>query len=416
MEKTSYILQSKDLPLVAFDLYVHQEKIHGEIDRQYHLKITKIFEENKSLFPKNLLKIDEDNLLIWMQSRRAPKNRQFVNKIMSTYDDNKSPISYVDISYALSVNDAFWIINKEYPRKWKECNLYDHKFDKILAYVAFTGHSKKISGIITSPEFTTDGAQKKSWSNRKDGIYLIKGQSEIFSRGGRSDVFCEYYAAQIANVMKIQHIKYDIEEFKHHDGKKELVSVCKLFTSNETGYVPIYYVLLNHKEINLHNLSSIKTEMQIADVYGKKAFEDMMVFDSIIYNVDRHLKNFGLLVDNDSGKIKGPAPLFDHGISLLIGAAETELNDPHAYGKTIESKFDIDFDLQAKRFIQPRHLEPLRKLTNFKFKRHEKFNMPEENLTMLEKFIQHRGKELLHLYREKIVSYRAENYTPDWLK
>lgn len=401
MKINSYILQSKDVPLVEFNLNVTQERIQGEIDRQYHLSISKVYNEHKNLFPKNLLRIDEATLLEWIKNRKAPKNRQFVNKIMSTYEDNKSPISYVDISYALSVNDAFWITNKEYPRKWQECNLYNHKFDEILAYVAFTGYSKKISGIITSPEFTTDGMQKKSWSNREDGIYLIKGQSEIFSRSGRSDVFNEFYASQIADAMKFRHVNYDIEEFKHHDGKRELVSVCKLFTSEETGYIPIYYALLEDNKIDFNNLSSIKTELQIADIYGKKEFEDMMVLDSIIYNVDRHLKNFGILVNNDTGKCEGPAPLFDHGISLLIGAAEVELNNPYEYAKTITSKFDIDFDLQAKRFIRPRHLERLRKLTVFKFKRHEKFNMPEATLMLIEKFIQHRGKEMLHLYREK---------------
>ena len=39
----------------------------------------------------------------------------------------------------------------------------------------------------------------------------------------------------------------------------------------------------------------------------------MMVFDALICNVDRHLNNFGVLVDNRTNKIKCMAPLFDHG-------------------------------------------------------------------------------------------------------
>ncbi|MBP2629452.1 MAG: hypothetical protein H6Q70_80 [Firmicutes bacterium] len=402
MNSISYVLRSKDIPLVEFDLHVQQEKIQGEIDLQYHLEIKKVYSENVALMPKNLSSINERSLLKWIQNRKAPKNRQFVNKIMTAYEDNRSPISYVDVSYALSVNDAYWVTNQSFLRRWKDCNLYEHKFDEILAYVAFTGHSEKISGLITSPEFTTDGAQKKSWSNRYDDIYLIKGGTEFLTRpDGRSDIFSEYYASQVAEAMGFFHVAYDLEEFKHKNGEKELVSICKLFTSESEGYVPIYYLLKDRKDIHLENIESFKTELQIGEIYGEDAFQDLMLFDSIIYNVDRHLKNFGVLVDNDTGKIIGSAPLFDHGMSLLVGAAGVELEKPYEYVKTIKSAFDIDFDLQAKRFVQKRHIKNLRKLTTFHFKRHEKFNLPDKMLIMIELLVQKRGRDILQLYHEK---------------
>ena len=46
------------------------------------------------------------------------------------------------------------------------------------------------------------------------------------------------------------------------------------------------------------------------------ALEDMLVFDAIICNTDRHYGNFGVLVDNKTNAIAAPAPLFDHGNSL----------------------------------------------------------------------------------------------------
>jgi len=49
----------------------------------------------------------------------------------------------------------------------------------------------------------------------------------------------------------------------------------------------------------------------------RDAIRDMLVFDALIYNEDRHFGNFGLLRDNISGKIKAPAPIFDNGNSLL---------------------------------------------------------------------------------------------------
>ena len=63
---------------------------------------------------------------------------------------------------------------------------------------------------------------------------------------------------------------------------------------------------------------------QLNDLFGD-AYSDMMVFDSIIINRDRHLGNFGMLVDNNTGEYLKPAPIFDNGYSLLLGAANYDL-------------------------------------------------------------------------------------------
>ena len=41
---------------------------------------------------------------------------------------------------------------------------------------------------------------------------------------------------------------------------------------------------------------------------------------------------------------------------------------------------EIDFDLLSSIFVDKRHQEGLEKLKNFKFKRHDKYNLPEELL------------------------------------
>lgn len=58
-----------------------------------------------------------------------------------------------------------------------------------------------------------------------------------------------------------------------------------------------------------------------------KQLHSMLVFDALVYNEDRHFGNFGLLRDNHSGKIIAPAPLFDHGQSLLPFAGKDDLED-----------------------------------------------------------------------------------------
>lgn len=51
------------------------------------------------------------------------------------------------------------------------------------------------------------------------------------------------------------------------------------------------------------------------DFMGRKAIDQMIMFDYIVHNTDRHHQNFGFIKDQD-GLVR-PAPLYDHSLSLL---------------------------------------------------------------------------------------------------
>ena len=53
------------------------------------------------------------------------------------------------------------------------------------------------------------------------------------------------------------------------------------------------------------------------EIGSELQFRKMMVIDSLIFNVDRHLNNFGVLIDNDTLAIKGMAPIYDLNLSLF---------------------------------------------------------------------------------------------------
>lgn len=400
-----YTLRSKDVPLISFSLYELEEEAFGLKNKVYSVQIDRIFYENQALFPKNLsINASNDELLRWINRRKAPKNRQFVEKILAAFDDSTNPMRYVDISRALSLNDAYWIVNNLVDCKWDDCNLYAHPFDEILSYVAFTGYSEKVSGVVTSPELTSSGALKKCWSNRADGIYLIKGDDFFPRADGRSQATNEYYAAQVAEAMGIEHIDYDLEEFTHRNGQKELVCQCKLFTSKDEGFVEAASFYKEYG-IDLDNLdvTSLAVQRQLADLFGQEKYADMMLFDSIIANKDRHFGNFGMLVDNNTGAYLRPAPIFDNGYSLFYSAAASDLtkDNGQSYVQTLHCKY-FSLDMQAQIFVQKRHLPALRKLLNFKFTKHPKYNIADTTLELMSQFIQQRAARSIELYYQKM--------------
>ena len=400
----SYVLKLKDIPLVEFSLYVVYEEIFDTVVENYSIKINNVHQENKHLLPKKLSSnLTEEELLKWINRRKAPKNRQFVEKILSAIDDSDNPMKYVDVSHALSLNDAYWITNDIMEYKWDELNLYSHPFDETLSYVAFTGYSKKVSGLLSSPEITSSGMLKKCWSNREDGIYLLKGDDVFQSNDGRSQATHEFYAAQVAEAFGIEHIDYGLEEFHHRNGNKEIVCICKLFTSENEGFVDAS-IVAGGKGVDVHNLdlSSLSVQKQFSDWFGE-FYADMMVFDSLIINRDRHLGNFGMIVDNNTGEYLRPAPLFDNGCSMLLGASKFDLKEGYTdYVASLYCKY-MDCDKQARLFVQERHISRLRKLLDFQFVKHPKYNISDETLKVMSKFIQERVRKIIALYQQKIV-------------
>ena len=107
----------------------------------------------------------------------------------------------------------------------------------------------------------------------------------------------EYYACQVAEAMGIPCVRYDLENWKGI-----LASKCKLFTDIDTAFVPIGRIIRK---------STLKSCLDYYKSLGDAFYEQfcsMLVFDSVIYNEDRHFGNFGLLRNNHTGKIISPAP------------------------------------------------------------------------------------------------------------
>lgn len=402
----NYVMQSKDKPLIDFSLYGEKIRLDNGLETiKYSLKINHTFSENKQLMPKSFTFTTLNNVTLkyWIDKRKVPKNRHFVESILNSIADSFNPMKYVDVTYALSVNDDYWIKPKDSKTTWHECNLYDHQFNEKLAMVAFTGYSQKITGIISTPETTANGALKKCWRRKGDSIYLTKGDS--FPRDdGRSEVVTEYYATQVAKIMDIDYIPYDLEKFKHRDGKSEIICTCPMFTSADEGYVDAmtYFLCKNIDSVHM-NLNDWSNQMQLSNAFEHDKYADMMVFDSLICNQDRHLGNFGYMVDNNTGRFLRPAPIFDNGRSLLYGAASQDLLNLDQYMK--ESGLYgamMDFDSAAKLFVEKRHLTGLRKLAAFSFKRHPTCQViSPDTMKILDSFIKSRAQRIISLYHEK---------------
>lgn len=128
---------------------------------------------------------------------------------------------------------------------------------------------------------------------------------------------------------------------------------------------------------------------------------ESMEFDALICNIDRHLGNFGMIIDNNTNEILRPAPIFDNGLSMMTTLESNEINENKEFLGFEKSAFDILFNQQLKYFVQPRHIPNLQKLKSFEFKKHKKFNLPDSWLEPIQKAIQNRANLALEFVYEK---------------
>lgn len=344
-------------------------------------------DEQKNLFPLDL-DLSGDGISKWLKHRTIPKNRAYVHNFLSKCGLHLNrPINIINVSKGLSLNDCYWVVEEGFDGKFADFNLYDNRFSQILALIAFTGYGSSIrTSLASCPEFTTNGMLPKCWRRERGQIKLFKGGTSGASNTG-IEPYSEFYAFQIAEIMGIKAIPYNLTKWKG-----ELCSTCDIFTNKNYSFLPVGRIITSG------GMNAVK---EFYDSLGSdflKAFDDMIVFDALIFNTDRHFGNFGFLVDNNANKIAAPAPLFDHGNSLFNFAGRDDLTSDEAleqYADTLLPCVYDDFVLSAKKVLTPAHKEGLRHLLNFKFKKHSRYNLPPNRLKLIEKQIHRRAKELL---------------------
>ena len=374
-----YSLKIYDTELMKFSL--EKRGLEGLV-----VEILSTNKECNHLMPLDM-ECTGEGILKWLERRVIPKNRTFADQILKTlglsHNDTKG---IIDVCKGLSLNDSYWIVPEGFEGTFEQYNLYDNRFSEMLALVAYTGAGQTKQVFTTSPELTTNGMLPKAWRFiEEDGIYLYKGGTSGASNAGR-EPFCEYYASQIAEVMGLNAVHYDLEKWKGITASK-----CKLFTDKDTSFVPIGRIV---------KAGGIQKCLDYYDKMGKDFSEQirsMLVFDALIYNEDRHFGNFGILRDNHTGKIVAPAPIFDNGSSLFCFAGREDIPNLEEYAKTRTNPYYISFEEVCVAVMGTKQKEQLRRMIGFKFTRHPKLNLQEEHLIAVERVLESRVRDLLEI-------------------
>lgn len=363
------VLKHRDRELLRFEWIAPQG-----------VRIVSVNKSERKFLPLDMKgEFSEERLWSWLRRRIVPKNRYYIEAMLGRLGiAQKDTRSIIELCKGLSLNDVHWVVPEGFNGLWRDSNLYDNEFSPTLALMAFTGIGKTGLGdaASTSPEFTTNGMLAKCWRRRGGVPCLYKSGTEGAANLG-FEPYSEFYASQIAAALDLPHVTYGLEKFKGR-----LCSTCPVFTSDKFGFIPAGALL--------------SKEEALAD----PRFRNIFLFDALIFNTDRHLGNFGFLVDNDTNEIAGIAPLFDNGNGLFSlaldrpGSRYDDFSDlrqftcrisPALYDGWLSFPGGVTAEMKAR----------IARLKGFRFTRHKYYNLSAARLRRIEAFLQNRIEEIL---------------------
>ncbi|MGL5084996.1 MAG: hypothetical protein ACRC68_04650 [Clostridium sp.] len=320
-----YYLMNMDEPVILFNAIE---------DATSGFKIKEIY--NKDILPY-ACKSDIENFSTWLRDRPIATNHEHINKVLDSVGiSDREVIQLLKINNGFSLNDAYWLKpfndddSNNIKMSWKNNNLYTNSFDESLGIVTYFGNTSSLGGTLRTPEITNQGSVGKAWRSIEGDLKLYKKASSGASNLGK-DHYSEVIATKILEIIGMEHVIYSLGNW--HD--KEC-SVCDIFTSESVGYLPMYQYLLGQGFGDRNKWTYDKIKGLMPNNHTKELIDDMIVFDFIIENWDRHFSNFGFLINNKNQELLKLAPIFDNGYSLMCRDLESDYQhrDYRKYTKT----------------------------------------------------------------------------------
>lgn len=290
----------------------------------------------------------------WLEDRKALKHNNYLKQLMLDCGCENTE-GFIKITHAASINDCYWVKSEKEQTLWNNISFYRNEFDETISKLAFEGlglYGYQISS--TSPELTTDGSFRKCWRRENGEIYLYKrGKSGAFNAG--LEPYCEMLASEIIQKADPQSVRYQV--VKLH---KEIASKCKSFTNEEIGLVPLRRLISRN--------STLEELLQFFDrLECREDFQRMLVLDAVIFNVDRHLGNIGVLVNNQTQELLRIAPNFDFNLAMLPYVTQEEFDDIGQKLLDYAPKIGNDFTRIAQKMLTSKIRKELIDLQGFQF-------------------------------------------------
>lgn len=274
----------------------------------------------KSILDDSISLKDKSNDFIqnWLYNRAIPNERIEEQNLLSKLNCN-TKFEMILRAKGLSLSEHYWIKNVNDNIKWEDINFFDNVLFDNNYQIYFTNNkdneidkydgNKVIKGFSASTNL--NGQMIKAWVVSNGKYLLLKGKTND------RRIYNEEIASEILNKLNLKHIVYNIGSV---DGINHCI--CENYINKNTEFIPAI-TLLNMYEFNDNNnklyyehFIDLCNKMGLSNV--KHNIDNMIIFDYIMANNDRHLNNYGVVRNADTLELTELFPIFDNGNILWI--------------------------------------------------------------------------------------------------
>lgn len=225
-------------------------------------------------------------------------NSRILKKVLNINVRDETLVSLC--SYAASITDTYWFKPKHSKLKYENISFNNDIFFETALKGLITIYPKK---IVITPELTTNGSYEKGWKN-VDGVWWL------YKVGSNDEKYSELFYAYLFELLGLPTAHYEL------DGQ---FIKTKNF-AGEFNFEPMVYLVGDNEDIAYIYDCLEAINHQIALDYLR-----LIVFDVVLYNIDRHNENCGVLRESKSGRVVSLAPNYDNNLCLISRGEDLNL-------------------------------------------------------------------------------------------
>jgi hypothetical protein len=263
--------------------------------------------ENNNIIPikPNLLPLYlqlNGDLIEWLESRAIDGHRvnsRLLKRLLRlTTAEDAEVAMHVNAS---TITDTYWVCeDSERTLAYEDIRFSQNYFDNL----ALNGDPDSFNHVndnklmnSRTPELTNIGSFEKCWR-------IKNGKWWLFKNGNTFEKFSEQFICELGKLLNFNMAHCELWE----KGIKSLD-----FTNGaKVNYEPARS-LVNEDIDYVNNYNKIKN----LSPHMAKEYLDILLLDTVCFNMDRHTENYGFLRDPNNGDFIGMAPNFDNNIALI---------------------------------------------------------------------------------------------------
>lgn len=312
------ILMNKNTPVMSVE-FNEDFKNFSRIYEVYDINYAPLAIYNNNRYKSKKLTI---SLTDWFKGRGIPSWRKDLERLLERLDVSSTE-ELLNQAYALSLSDQYWLKEEGSILEWKTINFFTNDFE----YEAYLEASLDTSSTLAttkkmlySPNNTTDGMLQKGWIIQDGKRILVKGTYT----NSKEEPINEWLASRIAERLGFDYCDYSVS----YSETTGITSRCENFLNDDEEIISALDVFFSERKPN--SMNDFDFYVQVLEKHNvpdaRRNVTGMVVLDYLMMNVDRHMKNFGVIRNVDTLEWVRTTPIFDSGQSMQCNELTENLN------------------------------------------------------------------------------------------